>query len=68
MNLQIRLANHQDADSIWEIAHEVVKKGDTWVLAPDTSKTEMLAYWLDAKKHTYVAEIEGKIVGMFFND
>jgi GNAT superfamily N-acetyltransferase len=66
MDLQIRLATDDDADSIWEIAHEVVKTGDTWVIAPDTPKDKMLAYWLDVKKHTYVAVLSEKIVGMFF--
>jgi ribosomal protein S18 acetylase RimI-like enzyme len=65
-HLIIRGIEQKDADAIWEIAHEVVKTGDTWVISPDTTKTEMLAYWLDAKKYTYVAEIEGKVVGMFF--
>lgn len=66
MDLTIRKAEEEDADAIWEIAHEVVKTGDTWVIAPDTTREEMLEYWLDKKKYTYVATIENQVVGMFF--
>ncbi len=48
-NLIIRQAKKEDADAIWEIAHEIVKTGDTWVIAPETIKEEMLDYWLDKK-------------------
>jgi GNAT superfamily N-acetyltransferase len=65
-NLIIRKAEQKDNAAIWTIAHEVVKTGDTWVINPDTTKDEMLDYWLDEKKHTYVAELENEVIGMFF--
>ncbi len=65
-NLKIRIAKSKDANAIWEIAHKIVKTGDTWVIAPETTKEEMLDYWFDKKKYTYVAEIENQVVGMFF--
>jgi GNAT superfamily N-acetyltransferase len=65
-NLIIRKAEQKDADAIWQIAHEVVKTGDTWVIDPDTTKDEMLDYWFDKKKYTYIAELENEVVGMFF--
>ena len=49
VKINIRKATENDADAIWEIAHEVVKTGDTWAIAPDTSKIKMLEYFFDKK-------------------
>jgi L-amino acid N-acyltransferase YncA len=64
--IHIRNAGPQDYDSIWQIIHEVISKGDTYVFAPDSSREKMLGYWCAEDKHTYVAEIENEVVGTFF--
>ncbi len=61
----IRKAESSDAESIWQIISEVIQKGDTYVFAPDSSREEMLAYWLGPDKHTYVALHDGAIVGTY---
>jgi L-amino acid N-acyltransferase YncA len=66
MDLNIRIAEQNDTDALWEIIHEVIKTGDTWIFHPNSSKEKMLEYFFDKKKHLYVAEIESKIVGTFF--
>lgn len=64
--MNIRVAKVEDADALWEIIHEIIKTGDTWIFDPNSSKEKMLTYFFDEKKYLYVAEIEGKIVGTFF--
>jgi L-amino acid N-acyltransferase YncA len=53
--LSIRLATDSDRDAIWDIFHEVVVTGDTYVFDPNTSREEALAYWFREDTHTYVA-------------
>jgi L-amino acid N-acyltransferase YncA len=36
------------------------------VFSPDSSEQEMMEYWMGTDKSTYVAEMEGKIVGTFY--
>ena len=66
MPIQIRPALSSDHDAVWEIIEPVIQAGDTYMYAPDSSRDKMLALWFDADKYTYIAEIEGKIVGTFF--
>lgn len=66
MDLRIRLANHSDSDFLWEIIQPVIKSGDTYVFAPNSSQQQMLDIWLAPEKYTYVAETEEKMVGTFF--
>lgn len=63
--MKIRLANQQDTDSVWEIFKEVVKTGDSYVFDPDIAKEEGLNNWLGEKYHTYVAELEGEVLGTY---
>jgi L-amino acid N-acyltransferase YncA len=63
--LSIRPATDADRDAIWEIFHEVVAAGNTYVFDPNTAREEALAYWFRRDTHTYVAEQNGKIVGSY---
>ncbi len=62
---QIRKATTADNNEIWNIIHQVISSGDTYVFLPDSPKEEMLAYWCSHDKHTYVAIYNGVIVGTF---
>jgi len=63
--IEIRKANEEDNDQIWEIIREVISKGDTYTFDPRASKETMLDYWCGPDRHTYVATDKGKIVGTF---
>ncbi len=63
--LTIRLATESDRDSIWEVFHQVVAKGDTYTFSPAISRAGALDYWYRADTYTYVTEEEGKIVGTY---
>lgn len=65
MSINIRLANPNDTDAIWEIFHEVGKGGDTYAHTGETTYEEFKAYWMADKVRTYVAEYEGVVVGTF---
>jgi GNAT superfamily N-acetyltransferase len=64
--LEIRKAAEMDKGAVWEIIRAVIATGDTYVFAPDSTEEEMIAYWYSPDKHTYVAELEGGMVGTFF--
>lgn len=65
MNINIREATDKDIDEIWSIFHEVVREGDTYVFAPETSKEEMIQIWFGDKINTYVADNDKEILGTF---
>jgi len=62
----IRPAEIKDQDAVWEIIEPVIRAGDTYMYAPDSSKEKMMGIWFDPEKYTYIAEKEGQIVGTFF--
>ncbi len=63
--MNIRPANSNDVDGIWEIFKYVIATGDTYVFAPDTPKSEFEKYWFATYIKTFVAEEEGQIVGSY---
>jgi ribosomal protein S18 acetylase RimI-like enzyme len=62
---EIRKATIDDYEQIWEIIHQVISKGDTYVFDPSSSKEKMLDFWCGEGKHTYVATFAGKVAGTF---
>jgi L-amino acid N-acyltransferase YncA len=63
--LTLRPATEADRDSIWNIFHDVVTPGDTYVFDPQISREDALAYWFQPGTHTYVAEDTGEILGTY---
>lgn len=63
--LIIRKAEKRDHDGMWQIIEPIIKAGDTYVFDPSTTRTEMLKYWTDESKFTYVAELDGEVLGTF---
>lgn len=63
--IKIRKAREADFKAIWGIFHEVVKKGDTFAFAPESTREECNALWMQPGICTYVAELHGKIVGTY---
>lgn len=66
LNPHIRPATAADHDALWAIIEPTVRAGDTYVYAPDLRREDMLAIWLAEAKRTYVAELDGQVVGTFF--
>jgi L-amino acid N-acyltransferase YncA len=63
--MTIRPAAEDDFEAIWPIFRAVIATGSTYVLAPDTSREEASAYWFGPGISSYVAEDEGRVIGMY---
>ena len=63
--MNLRRAAEDDFEAIWTIFRAVIATGDTYVLAPDTSREDAFAYWFGPGISPYVAEDEGRVVGMY---
>jgi ribosomal protein S18 acetylase RimI-like enzyme len=63
--IEIRKATATDADKVWDIIKEVIAAGDTYVFDPASSKEKMLGYWFAQNNYTFVAVLNGEIVGTF---
>ena len=63
--MTIRPATATDADDIWRIFHAVVATGDTYVFAPDTGRNDARDYFLGPGIASWVAIVEGRVVGMY---
>jgi ribosomal protein S18 acetylase RimI-like enzyme/ADP-ribose pyrophosphatase YjhB (NUDIX family) len=61
----IRPAREDDADAMWEIFQAVLAGRDTYPFLPATPREEAVSYWLGDGITTFVAEIDGKVVGMY---
>jgi ribosomal protein S18 acetylase RimI-like enzyme len=63
--MEIRAATDADHDAVWNIFHETVAAGDTYALDPKMPREDALAYWFRADTHTYVAETDARVVGIY---
>lgn len=62
----IRQATEQDFDAIWPIFHEIVALGETYAYDRDTSRDEAQRIWLHVPRQTFVAEVDGRILGTYY--
>lgn len=65
MNLTIREATPADFGAMWDIFHEVIKDGTTYVFAPDTKKEDAYDYWFGPGVRSFVVDDRGWILGMY---
>ncbi|MFC7287499.1 GNAT family N-acetyltransferase [Herminiimonas glaciei] len=61
----IRRAVESDFGAMWPIFQKVVAPGVSYVFAADTSYEDGYAYWFAPGVTSYVAEDDGKIIGMY---
>jgi GNAT superfamily N-acetyltransferase/ADP-ribose pyrophosphatase YjhB (NUDIX family) len=50
---------------MWEIFRRIVAGRDTYAFHPDTPRDEGLGYWFGPDVISFVAEIDGRVVGMY---
>jgi ribosomal protein S18 acetylase RimI-like enzyme len=62
----IREATDTDFDAIWPIFREIASAGDTYAYSRETSKEEAERLWIRVPRRTFVAEIDGQIVGTYY--
>ena len=64
--MHIRLATRADAQAIAAIILPTIRDGTTYALDPNMSAAAALEYWMDDEKTTFVAELDGAIVGTYY--
>ena len=64
--MSIREAHRDDFERIWPIFHEVVSAGDTYAFDPQTTRQEAYRLWMEVPERTFVAEIDGEVLGTYF--
>lgn len=64
--MSIRAARAEDAGDIWAIIGPVIAAGETYALDSDMGRDAALAYWLGDDRETFVAEVDGQIVGTYY--
>ena len=62
----IRNAIEADFESIWPIFHEIASAGETYPYSQNTSKNEARKLWIHVPRETYVAEVDGEILGTYY--
>ena len=65
-NTTIREALDADFDAIWPIFHAIVSTGDTYAYDPATDREQARNIWMRAPRKTFVAEIDGEILGTYY--
>jgi L-amino acid N-acyltransferase YncA len=63
--MTIRPASTTDADAMWRIFQAVVATGTSYAFAADTCREDALAYFIGPGIASWVAEDEGRVVGMY---
>lgn len=64
--MEIRRATDEDFDDIWPFFREIASAGETYGYPTDIAYPEAKKVWIDYPQHTYVASIDGEIVGSYF--
>jgi ribosomal protein S18 acetylase RimI-like enzyme len=62
----IRRASTDDHAAIWAIIGPTIRAGETYTLEPGMTEAEALAYWMGADKETFVAEVDGQLLGTYY--
>jgi L-amino acid N-acyltransferase YncA len=61
----IRPAGAPDHDAMWRIFQAVVATGTSYSFAPETGREKGLGYFTGPGIASWIAEIEGRVVGMY---
>ena len=64
--LSIRKATAEDFEAVYPIFEEIVGAGETYPYVRDTSYEEAYHIWMEVPRETFVAEVEGEIVGTYY--
>ncbi len=64
--MTIRLATDDDKDSIWAILEPMIRRGETYPLPRDMSKSQAIEFWFAAGNETFVWQEGGAIFGTYF--
>jgi GNAT superfamily N-acetyltransferase len=66
VSLAIRPARAVDHAAIARIILPTIRAGETYALDRDLSEADALAYWTGADRETFVAEVDGAVLGTYY--
>ena len=66
MSLAIRPARASDHAAITRIILPTIRAGETYALDRDLSEADALTYWTGADRETFVAEMDGAVLGTYY--
>ncbi len=66
LRMKIRLATTDDRNEIWRLVKPVIREGETYPLPRDLDRAGGLAYWFAPDKTVFVAEEDGRLVGLYY--
>lgn len=66
MMYQIRCVTDDDFQAIWPIFQTVVRAGETYAYALDTSYAEAEKIWMQVPQYTFVVEEAGQILATYY--
>ena len=64
--IEVRRATDDDFEGIWAIFSEVVGKGETYAIPRDTDRDGARRVWMESPTATYVALLDGDVVGTYY--
>lgn len=64
--MNIRRARPDDWNSIWSILEPTIRAAETYSLDPSMTEAQARDYWLGRDRETFVAEIDGQILGTYY--
>lgn len=64
--MNIRPATPDDHVAILQIIMPVFRAGETYTIDTDISEADALSYWTGADKETFVAVLEGEVLGTYY--
>ena len=62
----IRPAQPRDHGAIWRALEPVVRAGETYALPRQMSEADAILYWTGPDRETFVAEVEGRLLGTYY--
>ena len=66
MTASIRRATDADWEAIWPFFREIVAAGESYAYPVDLGKEAGRKIWLETPLATYVAEVEGSVMGSYY--
>src|SRR5260370_25730360 len=64
--MTIRLATDEEKDAVWAILEPMIRRGDTYPVPREMSKSQALEYWFTPENEIFVWHDGGAILGTYF--
>jgi L-amino acid N-acyltransferase YncA len=65
-DINIRHYEESDWQQVWEVLEPVFRQGETYAFPVDISEREAHKAWIETPLQTYVADINGLVVGTYY--